>query len=249
MNLKTIQAISSLGVSEKAAQIYLSSLSLGTTTIQALALKAQIKRPTAYLHMGELIHAGLMKKVPVGKKELFEPVEPSVLENLAKRNLQSIQEIVKSLENIQVGKAGRPIVNVFEGRKGVQKVYDEIKKADSICFWSNLAMFENSLDEEFNEISTVIAKNQIRAREIIPDTLESRRSSKRYALLAGNTYSCRISTRNGISNDAALFGDTLALFRIQEYNLYVVKIKDVRIVSSIKALFDMAWDKAKIFIN
>ena len=43
------KAFEYLGLSEKAAKVYVATLSLGTASIQQIARKSGLKRPTTYL--------------------------------------------------------------------------------------------------------------------------------------------------------------------------------------------------------
>ena len=51
-----ITLLTSIGFNEKTASIYLAALSLGTASIQDIAKKADIKRPTTYNYIQELVH-------------------------------------------------------------------------------------------------------------------------------------------------------------------------------------------------
>ena len=77
MDYKLLQA---LGVGEKLATLYLAGLALGTTTVQELARKAGVRRPTAYIHLDELVKQGLFELVPINKKTYYRATEPEVVE-------------------------------------------------------------------------------------------------------------------------------------------------------------------------
>mgnify|MGYP003394667236 CR=1 FL=1 len=239
----------SMGFDEKAARIYLAALSVGTASVQTLAQKADLKRPTAYVHIQQLLKEGLLEKVPLGKKEYYYPVNPELLATRAQQQLQAVQMAMPELRAMQNIEQGRPGVRVLVGRKGLEQIYDEIGQANSIRFWTNLATFERIFHDTFTQLSESIAERQIRTKEIIADTPEARRSSKRYALTAGKHYSSRLATKEGIQNDSAIYNDVMALFRIHENNLFVVRIEDASIVGTMKVLFDMAWQSAKPFVN
>ena len=136
----------------------------------------------------------------------------------------------------------------MEGELALKRVYDEICHANSIRFWSNLATFENLFKENFDKISAAIHEQKIQTREIIANTPEARKSSKKYAARAGTTYSSRIATKDGIQNDNAIYGGVVALFRIHQLNFFVVRIEDQTIADAMKSLFDMAWQSAEEFI-
>jgi sugar-specific transcriptional regulator TrmB len=241
--------LAGIGVSEKAAKVYLAALGLGTASVQALSEKAGLKRPTTYLHLQELLDAGLLEKAPVGKKDYYRAANPDILAEQAENRLAQIKQAMPELRELQSATSGQPGVRVLVGKQGAEQVYREIAQANNIRFWTELAVFEDAFKKMFEHLSESIQENQIRTREIIADTPQARRASKRYAAVAGKHYSSRVATQEGIQNDSAIYGNVVALFRIHEMNLYVVRIEDVTIASTMRALFDMAWDSAKPFIN
>lgn len=241
--------LTTLGLSKQAAQIYLAALSLGTATVQELANKASLKRPTAYLYIEELMKEGLLEKTPIGKRDYYRPTNPRLLETRAEQALKSIQKVMPELEGIRAATQGRPNISILEGERGLRQVYSEMEKANSICFWSNLETFEKHFQSVFTKLSETIARDQIRTREIIANTPEAKRSAKRYASTAGKEYSARIATFEGIQNDNAVYGNVVALFRLHESNLFVVRIEDPMIAQTMKALFEMAWKSAEQFIH
>ncbi len=244
-----ISTLTHLGFHEKAASIYLAALSLGTASIQQLAQKSGLKRPTVYIHIEELIKDGLIEKIPIGKKEYFHASNPQLLQTRAQQHLLDIQKALPELEALQDNLKGKPSVRILEGKKGLKQLYDEICLSSHIRFWSNLSTFEVFFQEHFKKISESIAEKGIRTHEIIANTQESKRSSKRYASVAGKNYSARIATKDGILNDNAIYGDVIAFFRIHEYNLFVIRIEDPVITGALKTIFDMAWNSAEQFIN
>ncbi len=245
-----LSILTSLGLSEKAAKIYLATLSLGVATVQDIALKAEIKRPTAYIHIEELFREGLLEKYPSGKKEFFKAADPIRLEKRAERQLKEVHELVPELHTIQQQMTGRPHVSILEGRKALDLIYRELQEANQIRFWSDLAAVEKNFSDKFIEIAEAVNKNEIRCREIIADTPEAKKSSKHYATIAGKTYSSRLATKpSGIWNDNSIYDDVVAMFRIQGYNLFVIRIEEPVIANTMKTLFDMAWDSGTPFVG
>lgn len=241
--------LTNLGISQKAAQIYMAALSLGTASVQDLADKTGLKRPTAYAYIEELLKQGLLEKAPVGKREYYRASTPRVLETRAAHTAELIKKAVPELEALRASMQGRPNISVLEGEKGLRQIYGEIENANSICFWSNLEAFEKQFQDVFDALSSAIGEKQIRTREIISNTPEARKSAKHYALSAGRNYSARIATAEGIHNDNAIYGNVVAMFRLHESNLFVIRIEDATIAQTMKAMFEMAWKSAEVFIN
>lgn len=244
-----LDSLQNLGLSEKAAKTYLATLSLGTASIRDIAAKAGLKRPTVYLHLAELIAQGLIEKYPAGKKEYFKAADPHILEKRAEAQLADIKRLVPELLSIKNQITGRPQISILEGRTALEQVYREISEANSIRFWSDLSAVEVNFQDMFIKIAESVNHNEIRCREIIADTPEAKTSSRRYAATAGKTYSSRLATKPGIHNDNAIYGDTVAMFRIHQNNLFVILIKEPTIAATMKNIFDMAWESATPFIG
>ena len=58
-----VEIIKNLGLTTKAAKIYLAALELGEASVQQLAQKSRIKRTTLYYILDELVEAGACAKV------------------------------------------------------------------------------------------------------------------------------------------------------------------------------------------
>lgn len=238
-----------LGLPKKTAQVYVALLALGTAAVKDIALKAGLKRPTVYLYLAELIEQGFVEKYPSGKKEYFKAVDPSFLEKRAEENLAAVKQLMPELESLQHRIAGRPQVSVLEGRRGLEQVYSGILQANFIRFCSDVRSVEMYFQDYFLKIAEETARQEIKTHEIIPSTPEAKKSSRRYSVTAGKSYCARVATKLGIHNDNVIYGDTVAFFRLHANNLFVVVINEPTIASTMKALFDMAWEQAEPFIG
>lgn len=243
------QTLTTLGFNEKAAQIYLAALSLGTASVQDIANKAGIKRPTAYIHIEALLKEGLLEKLPTGKKEYYRATDPKFLQQRATQALSDIERALPEMQRMRENAQGRPSIRVLEGERGLNEVYKLIQSANSIRFWSDLSKVEEVFPKTIIDIAQAIHDNEIRTREIIANTPECLRASRRYAITAGKSYSSRIAKKGSILNDNAIFGNTVAIFRPHGRNLYVVVIEDETIAETMKTIFDLAWESAEPFIQ
>lgn len=74
-----VRDIQRLGLTEKEAKFYLTSLRLGPTSMQILARKAKIDRGTAYHVAMTLEEKGLFGQLTQGKRPLFGVTSPARL--------------------------------------------------------------------------------------------------------------------------------------------------------------------------
>ena len=244
MDAKTLTA---LGLNEKSAKVYLAGLVLGTTTVQDLARKSGLKRPTVYLHLDELIRRGLFEHAALNGKKYYRAADPHIIESELKKSLSTLQHELPSLVAMRSDTIGRPQVQVFEGEEGMRRVYEEIRHARSLRFWSNLGNAYKPFHDTYMELTEELGKNGINTREIIADTKEARRYSRLLAKLMGSVYQARTATVEGIANDSVIFEDVVAIFRIHDLNMFVVRIEDPTIADTMRAMFDMAWKTARPF--
>jgi sugar-specific transcriptional regulator TrmB len=244
MNTKALQG---LGIGEKAAKVYLAGLALGTTSVQELARKSGLKRPTVYLHVDELVKQGLFEHVSINKKKYYRAVEPQVLEERLKSNLATLQAELPTLTALRAETFGRPQVQVFEGEEGIRQVYREMKKAHSLRIWSNIGPVSGAFHDTNMEIAEAMGEKGAGIREIIADNKESRRYARLVAKIIGPSYAVRTATAEGLHNDTIVYDNVVALFRLHGLNMFVVRIEDPTIADSMRAVFEMAWKTARPF--
>lgn len=242
------EAMRAIGLSDKAGQIYLTTLSLGTASVQQIASKAGVKRSTAYAYIDALLHDGLLEKVPRGKKIYYRAADPLIIKQKLESSLAAVTQALPQLQALRQHSSGSPSVRVMEGATTLRQLHAELSHAHSLRFFSDLSSFEDTFSDLLIELSHLIQQHQIRTREIITDSPAARRSAKRYAVTAGQYYSARIAHAGSLFNNSAMYGNVVLLFRIQDCNLYAIRIEDVTIATSLKTLFDMAWQAATPFI-
>jgi sugar-specific transcriptional regulator TrmB len=241
------ELMASLGMNEKTAKIYLAGLALGTTTVQDLARKTGLKRPTVYLHLDELIKSGMFEVVPLNNKQYYRAAGPEIIESRMQKNLSTLRSKLPELVSMRADTMGKPQAVVLEGEEGVRRVYAEARKANSCCIWSNMTDLYTPLHEIYLEMFEEVKEKGIGMREIIADTKEAKRYSRFTARMCGPTYSARVATVAGLANDSFIYGNTVALFRLHELNLFVVRIEDKTIADSMRSMFEMAWKTARPF--
>lgn len=241
-----IETLKLLGIKEKEAQVYNSALFLGTASVKDIAERSALKRPMVYVYLEELVKEGFVQKVLMGKKEYYQAVSPRLLEARLEKNLVTLKKEMPELELLHGQGRGRPAVTVFEGEKGLHQVYEEIKKTKELMFWSDLFAVEKIFPDAFRKINQATVENRIYTREIIADTADARASSRRWAVTAGELYSPRLAS-GPIFNDSVIYDNVVAFFRLQQQNLFVVRIEDPTIAVTMKTLFEMAWQTAKPF--
>ncbi|MFO0704931.1 MAG: helix-turn-helix domain-containing protein [Candidatus Andersenbacteria bacterium] len=125
---KLLQA---LGFTESESAVYLASLELGPSPVQAIAKKAKVSRVTTYAVIQKLSRGGLMSSVTKGKKQYFAAESPERLTTYVHGNIDSMQATLRdlqgSLDELKLLQAGdRPTVKYFEGVQGIRALMEDL---------------------------------------------------------------------------------------------------------------------------
>ena len=102
-----VQDVERLGLTQKEAKLYLTSLRVGPASMQVLARKAGIDRGTAYHVAQTLGEKGLFAVTEDGKRPLFRATHPRKLfeyvefrKKTADRQFSAMQEMIDDLESL-----------------------------------------------------------------------------------------------------------------------------------------------------
>ncbi|MEZ4103095.1 MAG: helix-turn-helix domain-containing protein [Candidatus Paceibacterota bacterium] len=239
------EAFKAIGLGERSAKVYLATVGLGTTSVQEISLKTGLKRPTVYLQIDDLIKHGLIEKIKIDKKNYYRGIDPKIVESKIKNNLSNLESLIPEMLSVYQNTVGKPAVQTLQGLEGVRQIYDEVAEASSLRVWSNVGKIQLDFYKEFMKLAEKVKENGIGVKEIIADTKENRKYTKLISKIAGPTYQVRTATSEGIENDTIIYGNCIAIFRLHELNMFVVKIEDKTIADSMRAIFDMAWKSTK----
>lgn len=127
------QYLQEIGLTKKAAKLYIAGLELGPTNMQQLAKTSKIKRSTIYEILEDLLEQGLFFVTKKGKRSLYIAVEPDNLMLALKSKQKVLSQILPDLEALKNTNATKPTTRIFEGVQGVKQIYnDMIKKSGKI---------------------------------------------------------------------------------------------------------------------
>lgn len=126
-----------LGLTEKEVRVYLAALELGYTSVQSIAQKAKISRPTAYEVVKSLKNKGLISESKDKSKKYFTAESPDKLLGLLKREKKEIEE--KEREFIRIIAALREKyhlgdkrdVKTYQGKTGIETLFDDFLTTQS----------------------------------------------------------------------------------------------------------------------
>lgn len=173
MNNQLLQKIRLLGLSDKAARMYLATLQLGGGTMQDLAKGAKVPRTSLYYTVQELMEIGALIESRLGKRKYYQAVPPKQLLMLAQDRLVEATEALPELE-AEAGRGKSPAIEILHGPQGFKLAWDELLQTKEKEF-RIITSGESFLDyvREKYVIRTIIGRKKmlkVKSYQLISDT-------------------------------------------------------------------------------
>ena len=122
-----------IGLSAKEARLYIAGLQAGPSTVLELAQESGLKRTTIYEILESLREKRLLNTSQKGKKKIFIMEEPDNIKLFLKQREKIFSQILPELEALKNTEAKKPTARIYEGRIGLEKIYEDmIKKPGNI---------------------------------------------------------------------------------------------------------------------
>jgi sugar-specific transcriptional regulator TrmB len=134
--MKNLEVLQSIGLNGKRADIYLACLELGKATAYLISRKTNIKKPTVYDIVNDLMQEGVLYKTIKNKVTYYYPNDPLILINKTKEKTRQIESIMPFLQNLYNSSSVKPLIRYFEGKEGIKEIYEDtlrtLKKGEII---------------------------------------------------------------------------------------------------------------------
>ncbi|NQU99458.1 MAG: hypothetical protein HQ538_01860 [Parcubacteria group bacterium] len=243
--MELYQQLKQLGLEEKQARVYLASLELGPDTVLNIAYKSDIKRPTTYVILEELIKKGLIAITPKKKTTLYTAENPKKILTQIKQREKIFKKISPLLQALNNQKASKPKVMFYEGKEGVRRAYDDIYKVKEIWFFASIKKIQNELNDVLEKFDKTIASKQIKS--LICNQPEDIEYSKKMIKL--KNYETKILPKKykSFSIDCAIYENKIAIFSYFKKELMAIVIENQGIADSFKTIHQLAWESAEPF--
>jgi len=252
-----------LDLTHNEIKIYHASLDLGESTVTALARHAGIHRVAAYALVENLLQKGLLTRADSSHGQVIAPTSPRSIKTLLQDKRRSVrklelkyEEILPDLLSIYQHTSSRPRVQFYEGIKGLEQMNWDVtttmldfpEDQRIIYSYSN----PNAIHERFEEYvygegGDVDQRKQyhIFNRAIAKDGPVTRDAQKRnkeelreMIIVPEHLFPFK--------NDITIYAHKIAIQAWQK-DIVGVVIENQEIVEDQLAIFQLAWEGAKVF--
>lgn len=244
-----INQLQQLGLSVKEAKVYLASLELGESTVQEIAKKAEVNRPTTYVQIESLMQRGLISSVDKGKKRYFIAESPNQLLKLlddqkseTQRKAEDFKEMLPELKAIYNLSEERPRVRFFEGKKGLEVIKDEILKVKDKKMEAIFSV--DDLDNVFSKDEKAEYFNRRLKQGIKMKGIYTRSAGSFDKTAKGDEIRVIPKEKFPITVDITIFSDRVALSALRK-ELVGVIIESKEIADTLRSIFNLAWEASE----
>ena len=243
--------LKNLGLTEKEAKVYLASLELGPETVQNIAKKAGINRPTAYLQIELLKEKGLMREFQKGKKTFFDAESPEKLSrllNVQEKELESkraeAMKVLPALKDIFAGAGERPLVRFLEGTEGAKTLQTDFLsvKNKNIEALSNLDKVFEAFPKHEQDYSKKRIEKGIKSRVIYTRQDGPLEGADDPSKLRETRY--LPPEKFPVGADITIYDNKVAIATYRAKPTSVV-IESQEIADTMRVIFNLIWDGTK----
>lgn len=251
MEEKLQEILEGYGLKPDEVKVYLAMLISDQTSILKISEETSIKRSTVYLIIKNLMEMNLVRVAIVGKKKSYFAKNPKVLLEMTEKRKHALEEVIPLLKEHYKTHREKPKVTFFEGREGVERVYEEIAdlRTDQEILWFSS---QQDMMEEFygshmklDDIKRMQANPDYKGSRIIVNPTKGDREYAKKIMhdrKLKNLVKVRLLPKDllFVHTDNCIYDNKLAIFSIKrDYFVFVIESEDI--ASTYRALFNLAW--------
>ena len=236
------QVLQEIGLSEKAATIYLSLLNKRRMTVAELARESGIKRATCYEHIDYLLAKGFVLREPVGKRMFYSAVKAQKILADFKKKTALLEASVEEMAQIQEEATNKPRVVFYEGKREIKNIYEDLFKTigDVYSIFPAERFFENFTEEEYNEFDKSIGSHALKSKDLF---VADRYYKKIKEIRAKNGSFGKLDKKlpsSFTSNvDVVVYSDKVALISLRDLSAIVIENRDI--ADLFKSMHEFIW--------
>lgn len=230
-----------LGLTRREVAVYLAALELGHASVQRIAQKASIKRPTAYVTLATLQEKGFVVSIPRGATTLYQAVDPEEIFRKFEEKIGAFKAALPEFKSLFNAAPGKPKVRFYEGKKNILALYaDEIFHGGSVMSaFSPKEWIGVFGEKEMEDTLYLLKSNGITIRDLLEDSPQARDfASKKERLGLGDTKFLPKGFSLGV--DILVYDNTVAMISLK--NLMAVVIEDQLLSHAQKQFIDFLWE-------
>lgn len=248
-----IAELQKLGLSPEETKVYLACLEMNGGPVSVIARKAGVHRVSCYHTLENLRRKQLLSMFTKNGIKVFSPEPPEQLLRIAEEQVNLTKAILPELKSIATAIAFKPKMRSYEGREGVEKIFEESLSAKGeILGYTDLKGMIEFFPEYFKTYTHRKFQKRIKTRYLSPNTVESVHIMDPFlpATFDPNLLEILLVNKNQFlfENEILIFNHSVGIVSLHRDELLGVIIESPTFARTMKAVFDLAWLGATAFV-
>lgn len=231
------------GLSEKEAVVYLKLLELGEATIRRISETTGINRFTLYDVLKYLIEKELAGMIIKEKVKQFYVIEPKELLRRIKEAEKKFSSIVSELEKRKAIVGVKPKIMLFEGKKGIDAVNEDVLKSREIFAYGSFEVVSKTLKWQAIDFVKKRLKLGIKWKGVTDSSIKKTYFYKdpKYKKLT----ELRIDdSLKDMQTWNYIYNNKIAILSFKKENFVGIIIEDEAVSNSYRIVFEKLWNQA-----
>ncbi len=242
-----------IGLSTEEARIYLACLEINGGAVSVIARKAGVHRVSCYHTIENLLEKRLLSQYNKNGVKCFAPEPPEQLLKLVEEKTVIARGLLPELKSLASAIGFKPKIRFYEGRDGVEKVFNESLTAKrEILGYTNLKNVTEFFPEFFKAYTHAKLKKGIKTRYLSPTTVETVHVLDKFLppQYDPNLLEILLVNKNQFlfENEVLIFGNSVGVVSLNKDELLGLIVESPTFSRTMKAVFDLAWLGATAFV-
>jgi len=241
-----IKTLSSFGLSNNEALVYVAGLTVGPSTILKLSKEASIKRTTVYSVVESLKQKGLMFIEQKGWKQYYVSENPEKLKSIVESKKEILKESLPGLLSLYNMHGHDSLIKYYEGLESVKSAYEsmikDIKAHQDYCIISNANKWFELDNKYFMEFTKKRAKLNINIKILLQNNKEAKKYIERQQEFNSEV---KLLPKEVNLNTNLVFIPKRAIIHQLVPPIIAVSVENPNIIQMYKEMFEVMWRSIK----
>jgi len=239
--------LSTQGFTAKEVAIYIACLKHGPGTVLQIARKANIKRPTAYLILKELVNKGAVRSFKTKKSIQYSPAHPKTFLTKLKHQMEEVQQLMPLLLEKYKEAPDEQSVAVYEDietyNSSIVWIREHLINGGELRIFGNIQHFFKATNDNAQSWFTFLTNTTYKVRILI---YEYGSVEKEYIAQCKKTHNPNLRVRLikkppfPVKTEQAIFGDMVGIFSGGD-KFFLTYMHSHTVASTFKAVFEQLW--------
>ncbi|MFP4514914.1 MAG: TrmB family transcriptional regulator [Parcubacteria group bacterium] len=241
-----IKTLSSLGLNDNEAFVYIAGLTLGPSTILKLSREAGVKRTTVYSVVESLKQKGLMFIEQKGWKQYYVSENPKKLKNIIEKKKNKLKESLPGLLSLYNMHGHDSLIKYYEGLESVKSAYEDmlkdVKAHEDYCILSDANKWFDLDRKYFMNFTKKRAKLNINIKILLQNNKEAKKYIERQHEFNSQV---KLLPKEVDLKTNLVFIPKRAIIHQLVPPIIAVSVENPNIIQMYKEMFEVMWKSIK----